>query len=152
MYEKLHGWTDDYPWTDDEVLQWVSIYAFSRAGPAASLRIYHESVVHPGKSDASDSPSVKDDSVAVTWLSRDQVFSSRIPDSVKIAVANFPKELIQTPSSWLKAIGNIVKETDYDKGGHFAAWEAPELLVQDLKALVGEFGGGYGVISSNDGH
>lgn len=42
IYEKLHDWTDAYPWTDDEILTWVSIYYFSTAGPAASLRIYYE--------------------------------------------------------------------------------------------------------------
>ena len=60
IYEKLVAWTDSYPWSDDEgttigfvtqdttnhtrhaVLTWVSIYWFSRAGPAASLRIYYE--------------------------------------------------------------------------------------------------------------
>lgn len=42
VYEKLHDWTDDYPWTDDEILTWVSIYYFSTAGPAASARIYYE--------------------------------------------------------------------------------------------------------------
>ena len=52
MYEKLHDWTDAYPWTDDEIFTWVSIYAFSTAGPGAAHRIYYE-VVHtkpgPGK-------------------------------------------------------------------------------------------------------
>jgi hypothetical protein len=61
IYEKLVKWTDEYPWTDDEgmsignrswsgcrltsiyaVLTWISIYWFSRAGPAASTRIYYE--------------------------------------------------------------------------------------------------------------
>lgn len=44
MYEKLHDWTDEYPWTKDEILTWVSIYWFSTAGPAASLRIYYEAM------------------------------------------------------------------------------------------------------------
>lgn len=26
IYEKLHNWTDNYPWTDDEILDWVSMY------------------------------------------------------------------------------------------------------------------------------
>ena len=43
VYEKLHDWTDGYPWTDDEVLDWISVYWWSRAGPAASVRIYYES-------------------------------------------------------------------------------------------------------------
>lgn len=42
IYEKLIAWTDDYPWTDQEICEWVSLYWFSRAGPAASVRIYHE--------------------------------------------------------------------------------------------------------------
>lgn len=42
IYEKLRTWTDDYPWTDQEVCEWVSLYWFSRAGPAASVVIYHE--------------------------------------------------------------------------------------------------------------
>lgn len=42
IYEKLVAWTDDYPWTDQEVCEWVSLYWYSRAGPAASVNIYHE--------------------------------------------------------------------------------------------------------------
>lgn len=42
IYEKLHDWTDSYPWTEDEIFTWISIYQFSRAGPGASVRIYYE--------------------------------------------------------------------------------------------------------------
>ena len=42
IYEKLHDWTDSYPWTDEEILTWVSIYQFSRAGPGAAHMIYYE--------------------------------------------------------------------------------------------------------------
>ncbi|KAI4143507.1 MAG: hypothetical protein L6R39_004548, partial [Caloplaca ligustica] len=42
IYEKLHDWTDNYPWTEDEILTWVSVYWHSTAGPAASARIYYE--------------------------------------------------------------------------------------------------------------
>lgn len=52
IYEKMHDWTDSYPWTDDEIFTWVSIYQFSTAGPGAAHRIYYE-VIHtrpgPGK-------------------------------------------------------------------------------------------------------
>lgn len=44
MYEKLHDWTDGYEWTPEEVCTWVSLYWFSTAGPAASVRIYYESM------------------------------------------------------------------------------------------------------------
>ncbi|KAK1221803.1 hypothetical protein PQX77_015382 [Marasmius sp. AFHP31] len=61
IYEKLVAWTDAYAWDDDEgmfpspssspcyplmpsvvVLTWISIYWFSRSGPAASVRTYYE--------------------------------------------------------------------------------------------------------------
>ncbi|KAK0435547.1 Alpha/Beta hydrolase protein [Armillaria borealis] len=42
IYEKLVKWADSYPWDDDEVLTWISIYLFSRSGPIASIRIYYE--------------------------------------------------------------------------------------------------------------
>lgn len=140
IFEKLHLWTDDYPWTDDEILSWVSIYAFSRAGPAASLRIYHQTLHQPP---AATTNSDLGEDIGIKWLSRDTVVSSRLPDSVKVAVANFPKELIQIPSTWLRAIGNIVQITEFSKGGHFAAWEAPESSVQDLRTFMGKVGGDF---------
>jgi hypothetical protein len=42
IYEKLHDWTDEYPWSNDEIFTWVSIYAYSTAGPGAAHRIYYE--------------------------------------------------------------------------------------------------------------
>lgn len=42
IYEKLIDWTDDYHWTDEEVLTWISIYQFSEAGADASIRLYYE--------------------------------------------------------------------------------------------------------------
>ncbi|KAL9099198.1 MAG: hypothetical protein Q9187_009532, partial [Circinaria calcarea] len=42
IYEKLHDWVDNYKWTDDEILTWISIYYFSEAGPAATSYIYYE--------------------------------------------------------------------------------------------------------------
>lgn len=44
IYEKLHDWTDGYPFTEDEVCTWISLYWFSTAGPAANVRIYYEAV------------------------------------------------------------------------------------------------------------
>jgi hypothetical protein len=42
MYEKLHTWTDQYPWTPDEILTWVVLYWISNAGPVGSVRYYKE--------------------------------------------------------------------------------------------------------------
>lgn len=139
IYEKLHAWTDSYPWTDDEVLSWVCIYLFSRAGPAASLRIYYEST-HPSKS-------------LPGAMSRTDVLSSYAPSQVKMAVAHFPREILILPMIWNRAIGNVVRETDLEKGGHFGAWEVPEILARDLKAFLGrEAGQAYGVVTGRDGY
>lgn len=140
VYEKLQAWSDSYAWTDDEILQWVSIYVFSRAGPAASLRIYYEST-HPVAPHEGG-----------MMISRDQTVFDALPASVKIAVANFPKEIIQAPSSWVQGAGNVVRETTFDQGGHFAAWEVPALLAQDVKAFMSKAGEAYGAVSGKDGY
>ncbi|MCJ1228127.1 hypothetical protein MMC12_004788 [Toensbergia leucococca] len=131
IYEKLHDWTDEYPWTDDEILTWVSIYWFSTAGPAASLRIYYEAVHN-------------------TTLSRERT-QQWIP-LVKLGLAYFRKELTVVPKTWGRTMGPVVFESDNEKGGHFAAWEKPEVIVQDLRAMFGKGGGAYGVVEGKKGY
>ncbi|KAG8410284.1 hypothetical protein J3458_017997 [Metarhizium acridum] len=123
IYEKLHDWTDDYPWTDDEILTWVSIYQFSTAGPAASLRIYYEA-----------------------YHSRKASFRcTRYVPSVPLGISYYPKDLFVVPKSWGKCLGPVVYEATHTHGGHFAALEKPELFVADLQSMFGEKGGAHGV-------
>ncbi|RJE27076.1 epoxide hydrolase [Aspergillus sclerotialis] len=136
IYDKLHSWSDDYPWTDEEILTWVSIYQFSTPGPAASVRIYYEA-------SKGDGPGGE------TTI---QAISSVLPSSVKLAVAHFKNELIKLPFFWYRAVGNIVKESEYEVGGHFAAFEVPELLAGDLRSFFGRNGQAYGVIAGKDGY
>jgi hypothetical protein len=50
-------------------------------------------------------------------------------------VSVFPDELYPAPRSWAeKAYPNLVYFNQHDKGGHFAAWEQPQLLTQDMRA------------------
>ncbi|KAF9005504.1 Alpha/Beta hydrolase protein [Cyathus striatus] len=116
IYEKLVKWTDEYPWDDDEVLTWISIYWFSRAGPAASVRIYKE---------------VLDIAGGNMW----KVGSE--PTSIPLGISYFPKEIIRWPRRWTKRPG-IVFEADHDSGGHFAAHEKPGELVGDLRKMFGK--------------
>ncbi|KAH9037746.1 alpha/beta-hydrolase [Lactarius hengduanensis] len=122
IYEKLVTWTDAYPWTDDEVLTWVSTYWFSRAGPAASIRIYYELAL------------------------AGQVV--RFPKTaVPVGLSYFPQDLVQFPrNSWLRAQANIVFESEHEVGGHFAAYEQPEALVGDLRKMFGKSGPAAGVV------
>ncbi|KAH9037750.1 alpha/beta-hydrolase [Lactarius hengduanensis] len=127
IYEKLVTWTDAYPWTDDEVLTWVSIYWFSRAGPAASVRIYYE-FAHTDN-------------------------GTRFPKtSVPVGLSFFPKELMQLPRVWLRAQGKVVFESEHEVGGHFAAYEQPEALVMDLRKMFGKSGPAAGVVPGYTGY
>ena len=47
----------------------------------------------------------------------------------------FADEIYQAPKSWAeKAYPKLIYYSKHDKGTHFAAWEQPELFVQDLRA------------------
>ena len=47
----------------------------------------------------------------------------------------FPDELYPAPRSWVeRAYPKLVHYNKLDKGGHFAAWEQPELLVNEMRA------------------
>lgn len=127
MYEKLRNWSDNYPWTDDEILTFVSIYWFSRAGPAASVRIYYESTTK-------------------------QDYSRTVRSTVPLGLSHFPKEIEVYPSTWARTQGNVVFESFHDTGGHFAAHEQPEKLAGDLCKMFGKGGPAFGVVPGKNGY
>jgi pimeloyl-ACP methyl ester carboxylesterase len=50
-------------------------------------------------------------------------------------VSAFPDELYQAPRSWAeRAFPKLIHYNKLDKGGHFAAWEQPELFTSELRA------------------
>jgi hypothetical protein len=49
-------------------------------------------------------------------------------------VSVFPDELYPAPRSWTqRAFTNLIHNNVMEKGGHFAAWEQPKLLMHDLR-------------------
>jgi pimeloyl-ACP methyl ester carboxylesterase len=59
--------------------------------------------------------------------------------SVPTGVADFPKELLPAPRAWTeRQLSDIRRWTEMPRGGHFAAVEEPELLVEDLLAFLDE--------------
>jgi hypothetical protein len=87
------------------------------------------------------------DNVTLYWLTNTTVSSARIywenkfaffaPKHVTIpvAVSAFPDEVVQTPRSWAeRAYPKLIYYHKHDKGGHFAAWEQPQLLSEDVRA------------------
>ncbi|KAH7414409.1 Alpha/Beta hydrolase protein [Phaeosphaeria sp. MPI-PUGE-AT-0046c] len=134
IYEKLIDWTDGYAWTDDEVLTWVSIYWFSTAGPNAHIRIYYEAGHNP-------TPLIPDRERASQWV-----------DRVKLGLAHFPREITVVPRLWGKTLGPVVHESENDKGGHFAAWERPDVIVDDLQKMFGKGGRCYKIVPDKSGY
>ncbi len=52
-----------------------------------------------------------------------------------VAVAMFPKELARAPRSWVEPHVNLACWTEMPRGGHFAALEQPQLLLDDIRAF-----------------
>ena len=73
-------------------------------------------------------------SARLYWESKLPFFAPKhIP--IPVAVSAFPNELYQAPRSWTeRAYPKLIYYNKLDKGGHFAAWEQPTLLVGDLRA------------------
>ncbi|ORY82632.1 Alpha/Beta hydrolase protein [Protomyces lactucae-debilis] len=103
--EKLDAWTDNYPWTDEEIITWVFLYY---ANGKAATHIYKEN-----------------------RASGNRVVSSYI--SLPVGISLFPKEIYKMPRAWANKWANIVSYDVHDKGGHFAATETPEVLVDDFR-------------------
>jgi pimeloyl-ACP methyl ester carboxylesterase len=87
------------------------------------------------------------DNITLYWLTNTPVSSARIywenkfgffaPKHVDIpvAVSAFPDEIYQVPRSWAeRAYPKLVYYKKHDRGGHFAAWEQPQLLSEDVRA------------------
>ena len=90
------------------------------------------------------------DNITLTWLTNTGVSSGRLyweglqyngndffgvkGVKIPVAVSVFREELFEAPKSWSeKAFPNLIYYNKHDKGGHFAAWEQPELLVKDIR-------------------
>jgi pimeloyl-ACP methyl ester carboxylesterase len=89
------------------------------------------------------------DNATLYWLTNTTISAARLywesklaffaPKGVPIpaAVSAFADELYQAPRSWAeRAYPKLIFYKKHDKGGHFAAWEQPELLVADLREAL----------------
>jgi pimeloyl-ACP methyl ester carboxylesterase len=112
IVEKFWSWTDSdgHPenvLTRDELLDNVMLY-WATASAASSARLYWESFT---------------------------VFGGGDPVTLPTGVAAFPKEILRAPRSWCEAGYNITHWTTMPRGGHFAAFEQPELFVDDVSTF-----------------
>jgi pimeloyl-ACP methyl ester carboxylesterase len=115
ILEKFWAWTDcngnpENALTRDEMLDDVMLYWLPNAA-ASSARLYWESF---------------------NKINYDPV---RIP----VGCSVFPKEIFRVSRRWAqKRYPNLVYWNQLDKGGHFAAFEQPELFVRELRACFGK--------------
>jgi pimeloyl-ACP methyl ester carboxylesterase len=113
FYEKFTEWTDtdgepERALTKDQMLDDITLYWFTNTA-ASSARIYWEDSTHK---------TTKAGEV-----------------SIPAAVSRFPGEIIPVPRSWAeRAYPNLVYFHEVEKGGHFAAWEQPELFAGEMRA------------------
>jgi pimeloyl-ACP methyl ester carboxylesterase len=60
--------------------------------------------------------------------------------SLPVAITVFPDEVYRAPETWARrAYRNLIYFNEVDKGGHFAAWEQPELFSAELRAAFKSF-------------
>jgi pimeloyl-ACP methyl ester carboxylesterase len=87
------------------------------------------------------------DGITLYWLTHTSTSSARIywennadnvgafEISIPAAVTIFPGEIYQPPKSWAeRAYHNLIYYHRVDKGGHFAAWEEPQLFSEEIRA------------------
>jgi pimeloyl-ACP methyl ester carboxylesterase len=87
------------------------------------------------------------DNITITWLTNTALSGARLywenklgyfnvkGVSIPVAVTSFPDELYPAPRSWTEqAFPKLVHYNQVDKGGHFAAWEQPQLFSQEVRA------------------
>jgi pimeloyl-ACP methyl ester carboxylesterase len=86
------------------------------------------------------------DNTTLFWLTNSGISAGRIywefreswatvrNVSIPVAVSAFPDDVVYTPRSWAEqAYPNLVHYNELDRGGHFAAWEVPELYASELR-------------------
>ncbi len=87
------------------------------------------------------------DNITLYWLTNTGVSASRLyweykggffdakGVAIPVAVTVFPGEQYQAPRSWAeRAYPNLIYYNQVDRGGHFAAWEQPQLFSEELRA------------------
>jgi pimeloyl-ACP methyl ester carboxylesterase len=97
--------------TSDHILDNITLYWLTGTG-ASSARSYWESGQAAAHADQAP-PSV----------------------SLPVGFTTFPGEIWRTPRSWVEeSYPNVIYFNEVDKGGHFAAWEEPELFSKEIRA------------------
>ena len=108
-YEQLSHAFDGHPdgeLTRDEILDNITLYWLTNTG-ASAARLY--------------------------WENARVVYKGEV--TVPAAFTVFPGEIFRAPRSWVEyTFKNLIYFNEVDKGGHFAAWEQPQLFAEEIRA------------------
>ncbi len=115
-YEKIsRAFLDGHPTgglTRDRILDNITLYWVTRTG-ASAARIYWEGAQAAARAAGPRPPEV----------------------TLPVAFTVFPDEIFKAPRSWAERVyPNLIYWGEVDRGGHFAAWEEPELFATELRA------------------
>jgi pimeloyl-ACP methyl ester carboxylesterase len=118
IIDKFHAWSDcngdlESCFTKDELLTNLTIYWATQTINSA-FRLYYESAAAMAEQ------------LKTPWKKIE----------VPTAVAMFPKDIINAPKDFGERFFNIQQWTEMPKGGHFAALEQPDLLVNDIRKFA----------------
>jgi pimeloyl-ACP methyl ester carboxylesterase len=118
MYEKIAQWTysggqPERVLTRDEIVDDIALYWLTGTG-ASAARIY--------------------------WEDHTNNFNARGLIDLPVAVSVFPGEIFRAPKSWAeRCYKNLVYFNEASNGGHFAAWEQPQIFAQEVRAAFRAF-------------
>lgn len=116
LYEKISTWTDsggnpESVLTRDEMLDNITLYWLTNTGTSSSRSYWDAAQGEGGPFNA--------------------IEISKVP----VAVTVFPGEIYRAPRSWgEQSFKKLIYWNEASKGGHFAAWEQPELFAQEVRA------------------
>lgn len=117
MYDKFSQWTfsggdPERSLTKDEMLDDITLYWLTNSA-VSSARLYWENNNNNFSANAQKTSQI----------------------SVPVAITVFPGEIYRAPKSWAeRAYPKLAYFNEVDKGGHFAAWEEPQLFATELRA------------------
>jgi pimeloyl-ACP methyl ester carboxylesterase len=89
------------------------------------------------------------DNITLYWLTNTAISAARlywenklpffgvknVSASIPVAVSVFPDEIYAAPRTWAeRAYPKLIYYNKLDKGGHFAAWEQPQLFSEEVRA------------------
>jgi microsomal epoxide hydrolase len=127
LVEKFKEWTDSIDVPEDAVdrdtiLTNVMVYWLTGTAGSSS-RIYYEQAHWVGN----DRPDRR-----VNW-------NTPMPSTIPTAVAVAPRELFRSIRRFGERTDNVVRWTEFDRGGHFSALEVPDLLIEELRQFLRDF-------------